>query len=165
MSKQSLITQEIQAMVGKVDIFASPEELGRASISKFVAAVGDTNPLYWDDEFAEKTRYGGVISPPTMVFELNHNLRGGISEEDGGYLDKVNLPPPLTRFIRGGNEYLFFQPVRPEDKITSKRKVSRIYEKKGKASNLVFVIIHIKYYNQKSELLGINKETLIFMPE
>jgi len=165
MSEGSLITPEIKAMVGKEEVFSSPEEIGRATIRKFAAAMGDTNPLYWDDEFAKTTRYGVMISPPTMVFELNHNLRGGVSEEDGGYLDKVTMPPPLTRFIRGGNEYFFFKPVRPDDKITVKRKISNIYEKKGKAGTLVFVIIDFTYNNQEGELLGTNRETLIFMPE
>ena len=165
MTKESLITQEIEAMVGKEEVFSSPEEIGRATIHRFAAAIGDSNPLYLDEEFARNTRHGGIIAPPTMIFELNHNLGGEISEEDGGYLDKITLPAPLTRFIRGGNEYEFFQPARPEDKITLKREVTQVFEKRGKAGPLVFVKIEITYTNQKGELLGINRETLIFMPE
>lgn len=164
MGKESLITPEVKAMIGIEKTFSSPEEVGRATIRRFAIAVGDPNPLYWDEEFAQNTRYGGIIAPPTMIFELNHNLGDDISEEDGGYSDKILLPPPLTRFVRGGNEYEFFQPVRPMDKITVKRKISQIYEKEGKGGPLVFVIIELTYTNQKGELLGINRETFVFMP-
>ncbi len=164
MEKESLITSEVKAMIGTEKTFSSPEEVGRATIRRFAVAIGDPNPLYWDEEFAKKTRYGGIIAPPTMIFELNHNLADEISEEDGGYSDKILLPPPLTRFVRGGNEYELFQPVRPTDKIKFRRKISQIHEKEGKGGNLVFVIIEITYTNQKGELLGINRETFIFMP-
>jgi acyl dehydratase len=164
MEKASLISPEVKAMIGTEKIFSSLEEVGRATIRRFAIAVGDPNPLYWDEEFAKKTSYGGIVAPPTMVFELNHNLGDEISEEDGGYSDKILLPPPLTRFVRGGNEYEFFKPVRPMDKITVKRKISQIYEKEGKAGPLVFVIVEISYANQKGELLGINRETFVFMP-
>ena len=163
MGKESLITPEIRDLVGKEEVFSSPEELGRASINRFAVAVGDPNPLYYDAEFAENTRYGGIIAPPTMIFETNHNIGDEILE-DGGYASRIMLPPPLTSFVRGGNEYEIVQSARPDDKITMKRKIAEIHEKEGKAGTLVFVIIEMKFFNQKEELLGINRETLIFMP-
>jgi acyl dehydratase len=165
MQHKSLMTPEIKAMIGQEEVFSSREEIGTVTIRRFAAAIGDFNPLYWDEEFAKATRYKGLIAPPTMIFELNHNLAGRVSEEDGGYADRINLPPPLSRILRGGNEYEFFQPVRPNDKISLRRKISRIYEKEGKTARLVFVNIDIIYTNEKGELVGINRETFIFIPE
>ena len=163
MGRKSFITLEIRDMVGKEEIFSSLEELGRASIHRFAVAVADPNPLYYDEEFAQKTRYRGIVAPPTMIFEMNNNIGDEILE-DGGYASRIMLPPPLTSFVRGGNEYEIFQPARPDDEITMKRKIAEIYEKEGKAGTLVFVIVDMKFFNQKEELLGINRETLIFMP-
>ena len=163
MGQKSFITQEIKNMVGKEKTFSSPSELGRATIHRFAVAVGDTNPLYYDEEFARKTRYGGIIAPPTLIFELNHDIGDRILE-DGGYADRIILPPPFTSFIRGGNEYKICQPVRPVDKITMKRKIAEIYEKEGKTGVLVFVIVEMKFFNHKEEHLGTNRETLIFIP-
>ena len=87
MGQKSFITQKIEDMVGKEETFSSPAELGRATIHKFAVAVGDTNPLYYDEEFAKKTRYGGIIAPPTLIFELNHNIGHGILV-DGGNADE-----------------------------------------------------------------------------
>lgn len=163
MQQNHFITPEIMGMVGREEVFSSPEELGRAIIHRFAVAIGDNNPLYYDEAYAKETPYGGIIAPPTMIFELNHNIGDEISE-DGGYSSIVRLPG-FSNFVRGGNEYEIFQPVRPTDKITVKQKIAEVYEKEGKGSSLIFALVEIKYFNQKSELLGINRETLIFMPK
>jgi acyl dehydratase len=161
--QKSYITQEIKNLVGKEETFSSFAELGRATIHRFAVAVGDTNPLFYDEEFAEKTRYGGIIAPPTLIFELNHDIGNRILE-DGGNADRSILPPSFTSFLRGRNEYKIYQPVRPIDKITMKRKITEIYEKDGKNGALVFVIVEMKFFNHKKELLGTNRETLIYVP-
>jgi acyl dehydratase len=163
MAEASLITPEIQAMVGRETTLSAHQEIGRTTISRFAVAVGDLNPLYFDEECAKKSSYGGIIAPPTMIFELVHNVRMELGE-DGGYVDKILLPPPLTRWKRASNEYEFFQPVRPEDKITTTSKILPIFQKEGKSGPIVFVTNEITYKNQKGELLGINRDSYMFMP-
>ena len=163
---ETMLTPEVKVMVGKEDMFSSEFEIGAATIKRFAMAVGDNNPLYWDDEFAKKTEHGGIIAPPTMIFELNHNIGSDVSEEDGGYKDILLdlLKGISNRFVRGGNDYEILQPVRPQDIITVKRKVAQIREKVGKTGPLLIVSIEITYKNQREELLGINRETIIFLP-
>jgi acyl dehydratase len=150
-------------MVGREDTFTSREELGKATIRRFAKAVGDPNPIYWDDEAARKSPFRGITAPPTLIFELNHNIGGDIDEKDGGYQDMITLPPPLDWIIRGGHEYTFIRPARPGDRITVHRKIDQIYEKQARTGPLVFVVCVITYSNQKGQVLGINRETLIYM--
>jgi len=163
MDKFTYLTPAIMAMIGREDTFIGREELGKATIRRFAKAIGDPNPIYWDDEYALKTRFKGIIAPPTLIFELNYNLRGEVAEEDGGYMDRVNLPPTLDMIIRGGNEYEFFRPARPSDRISTRRKIAQIYEKQGKKGPLLFVIYETTYSNHKGQILGFNRETLIYM--
>jgi len=161
MDEESLITPEIQAMVGQEVVSRGVEEVSKCTIRRFAVSVGDLNPLYLDEEFAKKSRYGGVIAPPIYVTAVNHNALAETGE-DGRLLGRIKLPPPLNRLTRGGNEYEFFQPVRPGDIINTKRTILDIYQKQGKAGGLVFVIYETAYTNQKDELLSVNRETLIF---
>jgi len=162
MSEESLITPEIEAMVGKEKVYQGWEEIGRGIIRRFALGVGDTNRLYWDEEYAKKSRYQGIISPPTMIFELNHNIGAEIGE-DGISIDAWGrLPPPFENVIRGGNEYEFYQPVRPGDVVTTTNKIAQIYERPGKAGPMVFVVNELTYYNQRGEKLGLNRETVIY---
>lgn len=163
MEKAKYLTPVIKAMIGREDSFTSREEIGLATIKRFAKAIGDPNPLYCDEEYARESRFKEIIAPPTLIFELNHNLGGDVAEEDGGYTDKVSLPPPFDMVIRGGNEYEFLRPCRVSDRITTRRKIAQIYEKKGKRSPLIFVICEISYFNQRGEVLAINRETLIFI--
>lgn len=165
MQSKSAITPEMESIIGKTETYSSPEEIGRATIRKFALAVGDLNPIYWDEKAAQKSRYKEIIAPPTMIFELTHNLADEISKEDGGYMDKVTLPAPFTRIVRGGNEYEFLQPVRPTDKVTVSRKVTKVHEKVGKSGPIIFVDVVLEYANQHGDLLGINKETYLFLSD
>jgi len=152
-------------MIGREDTFSNPTEIGADTIKKFAMAIGDRNPLYWDEDFAKKTRYGGIVAPPTMLFELNHDIEAEISEKDGGYYDTflTSLKTISNRFVRGGNDYDIIEPVRPHDMITIKRKISQIQEKIGKTGPLLIVTIEIMYTNQRGKLLGINRENMIFL--
>ncbi len=165
MAEQSQIVPELKALIGKKQTFSSPEEVGGATIRRFAVAIGDPNPLYLDDEYAKKTCYGGVIAPSTLIFELNHNIEEELLEEDGGQAHKFYMLPSFKPvFFRGGNEYEFYQPVRPTDKVTVEQEISKIYEKAVKTGVLTFVVVKLTYTNQRDELLAINWETWIFPP-
>lgn len=161
MTEESLITPEIRAMVGQEVVSHAPEEVSTSSIRRFAMAVGDANPLYVDEEYAKKSKYGGIIAPPVYLTAVNHDAFAEIGD-DGRLKSRIKLPPPLNRLARGGNEFEFFQPARPGDALTIKRKITDIFQKEGKSGGLVFVIYETSYTNQKDELLAINRETLIF---
>ena len=42
--------------------FEFPIEKGK--IREMAAAAYDDNPIYFDEEYAKKTRFGGIIAPP-----------------------------------------------------------------------------------------------------
>ena len=85
-----------------------------------------------------------------------------LSPEERRSLFKELNPQP--RFLRGGNEYEIFQPVRPGDIITSKSRLTEVYEKLGKSGPLIFAICEDEYYNQRAEFLGKNRDTYILLP-
>ncbi|MFC2062727.1 MaoC family dehydratase N-terminal domain-containing protein [Chloroflexota bacterium] len=166
MSEDSLITPAIEMMLGEERVYQGAEEIGLASIRRFAMAIGDTNPLYWDNEYAKKSPYHGIVAPPTLIFELNHNIGAelcldGLPVDTLGRLPGI-LPPPGETGRRGGNEYKFYQPVRPDDIITTNQKITQIYERQGKAGPMVFIVSEFTYYNQHREKLGFNRETMIF---
>lgn len=154
-----LLEELRRQFLGKEMVATAPEEFGRASIRLFAQAVGDMNPLYYDEGYARRTRYGGIIAPPTFVCETMQYQVGPL-DHTGGPAHRFGLP--VGTEIRGGNDYEFFQPVRPDDVLTAHWKVKDIQEKKGRTGRLLFLIYDITYTNQRGELLAINHEWLIF---
>ena len=46
------------------------------SIRHFAEGIGDDNPLWLDEDYAAKTRWGSVVAPPSFIWSCN---------PDGGY--------------------------------------------------------------------------------
>jgi acyl dehydratase len=158
------ITDEVKACIGREVTYTAPEELGRSSIRYFALALNDDNPLYRDADYAATTKHRGIVAPPTFVCETNQIFQQPLDEN--GYIGHHwSLPLPSTRFIRGGNEYEFHQPVRPDDRVTVTWKILDIYERETRKSGaLVFVVSEARYFNQRDELLAVNRETNIYSP-
>lgn len=132
-------------------------------IRRYARATADFNPIYWDEKYAKKSRFGSIIAPPTMIFEMNLNIQSDVNEEDGSY-PEIKILPEEAEVLRAGNEYEILAPVKVGDKITVSRKIIESYEKQGKKGTLIFVVSEMKYSNQDGALVGVNKETLIFIP-
>ena len=157
-----MLTAEIEAMVGSTISYTAPEEVGRASIRYFAHAIGDLNPLYLDAEYARSHGFRDVIAPPTWITETNQYANVEM-DHDGyaGHLWKIDFPN--TRFVRGGNDYQFLQPIYPDDIITATWTIESISERiNSKGLAMVTMQSVARYTNQKSELLAINTETMIW---
>lgn len=155
---------ELLSWIGREATYTAREELGLASIRYFALALDDHNPLYRDADYAAESRHGGIVAPPTLVCETNQFA--GETEDRNGYIGHHwDLPINNGRFMRGSNDYEFFHPVLPSDRVTVKWKITEIYERKTrKLGTLIFVSSVASYYNQDDKLLATNKETNIYQP-
>ena len=65
---ESALTPEVRAMIGvEGEVIESWGHVDEEYLRRFTQAVMDPDPRYWDREFAEGTKFGGVIAPPIMV--------------------------------------------------------------------------------------------------
>ncbi|MBI3966989.1 MAG: MaoC family dehydratase N-terminal domain-containing protein [Chloroflexi bacterium] len=160
-----MLTDEVRAWIGREASYTAPEEIGRAGIRYFALALEDENPLYRDEELASRTRHRGIVAPPTLVCETNQ-VYDRRPDPDGYVGHTWDLPLPECRMIRGGNDYEFFQAVRPSDRITATWRLADVYERETSRGGLMlFVISEISYRNQSGDLLAINRETVIYQPK
>lgn len=56
-------------------------EVTRDAVRHWAWAIGDKNPLYLDEEYAKASRFGGIISPPSMLYAFSRmaiGYRGGL---------------------------------------------------------------------------------------
>lgn len=155
------LTEAVKACIGREAVYTATEPIGEAAIRYFALAVGDDCPLYVDAAAAGRTRHGGMIAPPTLVCETNQIYPctpGG----DIYFGHRWDLPIDGDRTIRGGNEYVFHQPVRPDDRITVTWRIVDIQERETRQSGpLLFVTSEATYTNQRGELLAVNREVTI----
>ncbi|HTF34371.1 MAG TPA: MaoC family dehydratase N-terminal domain-containing protein [Myxococcota bacterium] len=146
----------------------------RTGILLFSSALGETNPIYWDEEYAKKTPLGGVIAPPTFAvssahWDPNYALRG---------VRKIPAPPPkpaaaasapvgqggggagsggglnLTRILHGEQRFEYHKPVRPGMMLTVTNRAGKSWTKEGKKGGTMRFSESIsEYRDEKGELM------------
>ncbi|MBI1957710.1 MAG: MaoC family dehydratase N-terminal domain-containing protein [Candidatus Rokubacteria bacterium] len=159
-----LLTDELKSWIGREVTYPAREELGRASIRYFALAVGDDNPLYTDDAYAQAAGHPSVIAPPTLVVETcqyAHRPPG----EDGYIGHEWLLPVTGCRLIRAGNEYEFFRPVLPTDRVSVTWRLAEIVERpSSRGGTQLFVTSVATCVDQHGERLAVNRETIVLQP-
>lgn len=159
MSEDSLLTPDIKAMVGLETNLPNLESIDKTTIIRYVQAISDLNPLYIDEEYAEETDYGGIIAPPTFIFDVIP----AATEIGADGRDVTRIALPGFKVARGGNEYQFLEPARPGDVIMRRRKIVDVFERDSKkVGKIIFIVYDTTYSNQDARVLGINRETLLF---
>ena len=124
-------------------------EVEKGAIIKFAQAIGDDNPLWSDEAAARKTRYGGLIAPPTFLRSL------------GMVRPELPFDMPFHRLLDGGSDWEYFGPVRPGDRITAVARVTELNERAGRLGLMIFMTTVVTYRNQFDEVVATQTSTLI----
>jgi len=122
-----------------VEVEVGSHEVDRDRIAAYARAVGETNPLYLDEEVAKKGPYGTIIAPPLFYNMLS--LGGGLDP-------KVNYG---NSGFDGGQHVEFFEPIRAGDTISAKTQVADVYAKTGRTGTMVFTVRRTTFTNQNGE--------------
>ena len=148
-----------------------PVEAGH--IILFARAVGDKNPIYYDEEAAKQTEPGGIIAPPTFVqsgaqFDADYGLRPKIGERwfgSGENPSGSNAPAPeggdKPRGGGGGGtglhaeqHYEYHRQLRPGDVLSGTTRPGETWEREGRrAGKLRFSESITEYRDQDGELV------------
>ena len=102
-----MLPEAVTQLIGKA---AEPMifEVERGAIKKFADAVGDSNPLYWDYEYAKKSRYGATIAPPGFFgWPVKWKAAMPLQQEIRTELMVALAEAGYGRVLDGGIEYEF----------------------------------------------------------
>jgi acyl dehydratase len=167
---QSAITDEMRAAIGRV---GSPrtawDEVSRGEIRRYAQAIMDDDPVYWDEEHARRTKFGGVVAPPFLpgkIFRVRPDAPDPLREDErlwsGEHTPRgesdLRIPwPPGWIVLHGSDESEIYQLARPGDRITARSKLVDMYERQGRSGHLVMAVTETAYFNQDGDLLYVNR--------
>ena len=126
-------------------------EVEKGHIRRFAQAIGDDNPLYRDEEYAEKSRYGGIIAPPTFATTFGFEGERIIEKLDINY----------ARLLHGEQEYEYHKPIRAGDVISFSTKVTDVTEKQGKSGVMDIITTEMTGHNQGGEKVFVGRSTAV----
>lgn len=81
-------------------------EVTRDGIRNFIVGLGDVNPIYWDEKYARKTKYGNIIAPPSYAYTITYSQ----GPEPG------EVPAGVGGFY-SGSQREWFRPLRLGERI------------------------------------------------
>ncbi len=139
MNEEPVITEELQKLLN-VEFGPEVYEIERGMVRKFTEAIEDPN-RQWQN-----------VTPPTfpaalVPTKLLHQM--------------VTAKCPLTRFLNGGNELEYYQPVKVGDVISVTARLVRLRKMEGKEGRTLFMIMEITYTNQRGEVAARGRSTYI----
>ena len=146
MTQESVITQQMRDAIG-VESEPAVHTVERGAIIKFAQAIEDPNPLFNDEAAARRTRYGGLIAPPTFLRSM------------GPGPARVEVRGPYPADLDAGSEWEYFEPVRPGDTITVTASVAEIFERSGRLGNMLFMVRETRYVNQFGSVVALQRNT------
>ncbi len=148
MAEDSLISEELKSRIG-VEGKPRVYEIEKGLIKQFAQAIDDPNPLWQDEEYARKSKYGGLIAPPALVIAL-------------GWSDFQADGPRARAGLHGGTDLEYYQPIRAGDTITITNTLIDAQEKDSRRLGKMAVFTYERTYkNQRQEVVAKCRQLVI----
>lgn len=154
---ESLVPPETRALIGQRLSEPVSGTLTAKHVAQYAHAVGDLNPLYFDEEAAKAAGYRTCIAPPTLISHVVVSSRplgdlreDGIPKGGGGRRVTLNV----KRVMFGGEEWEFLAPACVGDTITAETRLKDLEEKSGSSGPFVLQTMETTYTNQLGEVVA-----------
>ncbi|MBI2862140.1 MAG: MaoC family dehydratase N-terminal domain-containing protein [Chloroflexi bacterium] len=135
--------------------FVSPLFLDEEAIRRYSYSIGDTNPLFTDQQYAKHTRYGCLIAPCTVLGLIGTSVVHGPRRAQGY---------PVANMY-AGSAFEFYDVVKVGSRFRSSKVTTEVFERPGGArGRLIFLISEMLCWLFHGELLGKTNGTMIMIP-
>ncbi len=116
-------------------------------------------PLFWDEDYAKTTRWGGIVAPPEFnpfAWQTDTPSERRFWDADNN-LPRPQLPPdpdtPGQQGMNGGQDDVYGVPMRPGDVIKETFTLRDWNERTGRLGLTLFTFTEILWENQRGELV------------
>jgi hypothetical protein len=168
---ESFLTDEVKALIGvETEWSAYSDPISPSEVRRFVHAIMDDNPLYYDESYARGTKYREMVCPPfffSFAFRPVDRLK---TDRDwdaygGGGANRQALPRVphgFQRMVNGGSEIDLYKRIRPGKRVRTKARYHDIRERIGSTGPMAIVITETMFQDDDGDLIARARQTAIF---
>jgi hypothetical protein len=172
---QDFVTDEVRAVIGAQTAWSeAPHAVESSEVRRFFQATNDHNPVYWDEQAAGASRYGGTVAPPGFAVHAFRRAADdsvdpldvgldpdfdGVSRSFRPGLPKVQVA--LSGVLNGGYDYEMFSYPKTGERIRCRSAYRDIYQREGKTGPIIFIIIEDEYQTSDGRPLLKSLNTMI----
>ena len=146
-------------MIGEITAGPSTATITAKESQRYAQAVGDLNPIYFDEAAAISAGYRTLVAPPTF---LDHVTVPGRPLDDlrvdGLFSSTGSVDLGLKRVMFGGQEWDFVAPAHVGDTVTATQRLAGIDAKEGGKGPFVLVTWETSYTDQDGNLLARSRQ-------
>ena len=122
--------------------------VGREAVRLFAEAIADPSPLYRDDEAAKRSRYGGLLAPPTFPRTFYY-----------GRVEGLELPS--AGLIHGEFRISYERPLLVGDGVLCRLRLKDSYDKRGRRGLLGFLLFERTGEDPEGNLIFTTNDTVV----
>lgn len=126
---------------------------------RYALAVGDENPVYFDEGAAQAAGHPTIIAPPTFLTHAIVRPRA-LAElrVDGLWHEPSRVRLDVERIMFGGEEWDFVEPVCVGDTITAETRLADLDQKDGSKGPFVRVVREKTFINQTGAVVARSRQ-------
>ena len=151
---ETLVTEEMTAAKGVWGAETRSHPVTESDIRKWAIATywpEKPPPIYWDEEYASNSRWGGIIAPRDF-----NPFAWPVDQPPGPR--SVGAQPGQTpkkgeNVLNGGQADTWYKPIRPGDVLTSRTRLSHWDERTGRLGLTLFSYTEVEWRDQHDELV------------
>ncbi len=146
--KASVITDKMRAEIG-VESEPVTFEVDKTACRMFARAVGYTDPIYFDEQYAKSKGYRGIPAPVGFLGHVVYNPNE--PQRLGGYF---RTDTPFKRILNGGTDIEYFDTVCAGDVLTATSKLADLSEREGRLGPMLVTVTESTYRNQDGKVVA-----------
>ena len=141
----------------------APDPVNQPMIRHWAHALDDMNPVYLDPEFAARSRFGGIVSPPVMLqtWTMPSPKLEGIGDRGGAPVEIEANPTAFldeagySSTVAVNSEFEIERYPRLGDVITQRAVFEEVSDKKKTSKGTGYFLTWVMTYtDQSGEVLG-----------
>ena len=117
-------------------------EVEKRWVRSFAEAIGETNPVYFDEPVARAAGYRSLPAPPTFPFAM-------IMDRNQSFMILDELGIDKRRAMHGEQSFVYHADLCAGDVVTGRQRVVDVYDKKNGA--LEFLVTETRLANQQGD--------------
>ena len=151
--KASVITDKMRAEIG-VESEPVTFEVDKTACRMFARAVGYTDPIYFDEQYAKSKGYRGIPAPVGFLGHVVYNPNE--PQRLGGY---IRTDTPFKRLLNGGTDIEYLESVCAGDVLTATSKLIDLSEREGRLGPMLVTVTESTYRNQDGKVVARGRGT------
>lgn len=124
-------------------------EVERGHIRRFAEAIGEVDPIYFDETAARQSGYERIPAPPTFAVALRAN-----DPREGLELD-------WTKLLHAEQELVFSRPIFAGDTLSIVARIADVYVKEGKSGAMDFMVVETIGTDDEGAMIFTTRSTTV----